>query len=101
MSERITVIYRNGALHPLTPMELQEGARVQIRVERVETPTDIDEHRRLVREALVAAGLSLPATSIPPTSKPISAERREELAHLFATGGSLSSLIAEEREGRG
>lgn len=62
-------------------------------------PSDAAEHRRHVREALVKAGLSLSSPPAPPTSSPISAERREELARLFAAGGPLSELIGEEREG--
>ena len=80
-------------------MALPERAQVEIRVERVVTPTEPAEHRRLVREALVAAGLSLP-TAPPPALDLISEERREELAHLFAAGRPLSEIIIKEREGR-
>jgi hypothetical protein len=72
---------------------------VQIHVWQVLTPMNAAENRRQVREALVTAGLSLPTPDVPPVYSPISAERREELAHLFATGRPLSELIIEERGG--
>jgi predicted DNA-binding antitoxin AbrB/MazE fold protein len=93
-------IYENGILRPLTPLALPEHARVEVYVQQVLAPIDAAEHRRQVREALVAAGLSLPGPLSPPASSPISAERREELAHLFAGERPLSELIIEEREGR-
>lgn len=102
MNSTVTImaIYENGVLRPLTPLALPEHARVQIHVRQVMAPTDAADHRRQVREALVTAGLSLPSLPPPPASSPISAERREELARLFAAGGPLSELIIEEREGR-
>jgi predicted DNA-binding antitoxin AbrB/MazE fold protein len=100
MDNTVMAIYENGALHPLTPMALPELARVQIRVERVMPSIEPVEHRRLVREALVAAGLSLPIAPPPPALDLISAKRREELAYLFAAGRPLSEIIIEEREGR-
>ncbi len=96
MNSTVTAIYENGVLRPLTPLALPERARVQVHV-RLES-TDMDEHRRQVREALVAAGLSLPTPDTPPAASPISAERRDELAHRFAVGRPLSELIIEERE---
>ena len=99
-NDTITAIYENGILRPLTPLALPEHTHVQIQVQRVSTPTDASEHRRRVRDALVAAGLSLPTLEISSASRPISTERREELAHLFATGRPLSELISEDREGR-
>ena len=100
MNGTVMAVYENGVLRPLTPMALPERARVQIRVEHVVAPIDAIEHRHRVREALVAGGLSLPTPSLPTSSIPISVERREELARLFAAGRPLSELIIEEREGR-
>ena len=99
MNSTIIAIYENGVLRPLTPLALPEHARVQVHVEQVLAPTDVAQNRRRVHEALVAAGLSLPTPDIPPVSSPLSAERREELARLFAAGRPLSELIIEEREG--
>lgn len=63
-------------------------------------PTTIIEHRRRVASALLNAGLSLSPSPTSYIAQPISAERREELAQLFATGGPLSELIIAEREER-
>lgn len=88
----LTAIYENGILRPLTPVALPEQSRVQIRVERLVPLAEALEHRRLVREALIAAGLSLPVTPLP-AARPISDERRSELAQRFAAGCPLSELI--------
>lgn len=100
MNSTVIAIYENGVLRPLTPLALPEHARVQVHVEQVLASTDVAENRRRVREALVAAGLSLLTPDSPPVSSSLSAERREELARLFAAGGPLSELIIEEREDR-
>jgi len=100
MNNTITAVYEKGVLRPLTPLTWPEYTQVQIHVQRVSTPTQVSEHRRRVREALVAAGLSLPTSGASVSPSPISAERREELARLFAAGRPLSELIVEEREGR-
>jgi len=100
MNSTITVIYENGILRPLTPMMVPERARLQIRVEHVEAPTDTTEHRRQVHKALVTTGLSLPTPSLPTPSESISADRRDELARVFAAGQPLSEIIIEERDGR-
>ena len=100
MNSTMVAVYENGAFHPLIPVALPERVRVRIRVERVVTSTDTFEHRCLVREALVAAGLSLPTPPTPPALNLISAQRRAELARLFAAGRPLSEIIIKEREGR-
>lgn len=98
MNSTVTAIYENGVLRPLSPLALPERARVQVYVWL--EPSEATEHRRQVREALVASGLSLPSPDPLPVSSPISAQRREELARRFAAAGPLSELITEEREGR-
>ena len=96
----IIAVYENGVLRPLTPLALPEHTRVQVHVQQISAPTDAAEHRRQVQAALVAAGLSLPNPSVSPVLRPLSEERREELAYLFAGEQSLSELIIKEREGR-
>ncbi len=96
----ITAIYENGLLRPLTPLTLPEHSRVQIQIQTTPAAEDPAEHRRRVHEALVAAGLSLSTPPAMPEAKPLSAERREELAQILAAGGPLSEVIIEEREGR-
>jgi len=100
MTTMITAIYEEGVLRPLTPLSLPEHSRVRIQVEQVPTPEETTAHRRRVREALIAAGLSRPLSIPLPAASPLSSERREELARAFSTGGPLSKLIIEEREGR-
>jgi predicted DNA-binding antitoxin AbrB/MazE fold protein len=98
MLDLITAIYENGVLRPITPLALPEHSRVQIQIQAspvVESPA---EHRRRVHEVLVAAGLSLPRPPDLPEAKPLSAERREELAYILAASGSLSEVIIAERE---
>ncbi len=97
MLDMITAIYENGVLRPTTPLALPEHSRVQIQIQAL--PADSPaEHRRRVHEVLVAAGLSLPRPTVPPDVKPLSAERREELARRFATDQPMADLIREERE---
>lgn len=100
MTNTVTAIYEEGVLRPLTPLSLPEHSRVLIQVEQVEAVDETTPHRRHIREALIAAGLSQPVSIPLPASSPLSSERREELARSFSTGGPLSKLIIEEREGR-
>ncbi|MFH1633506.1 MAG: antitoxin family protein [Chloroflexota bacterium] len=102
MNTRIATIYENGVLRPLTPLSLPERARVRIYVEKVEErpATSIDEHRVQVQETLAAAGLLLIQEESHIAASPLLAERREELARLFAAEKPLSEVIIEEREGR-
>ena len=95
-----TAVYENGVLRLLTPLELPEHTQVQIYVQPTQPETDAMAHRREVRAALVAAGLSLPATNAPSPSDLLSADQRAELARRFSAGRPLSELIIEEREGR-
>lgn len=100
MNNPITAIYENGVLRPLTPLELPEHTQVQVYVQPVPAPTEAQEHRRQVREALAAAGLSLPPPHAHPAAQPLSAEQRAALARRFSAERPLSDLIVEDREGR-
>ena len=99
MNSTVIAVYEKGVLRPLAPLALPEQARVQIHIQPT-VSAEAAAHRRQVREALVIAGLSLPTPEIPPPSGLLSAERRDELAHLFSAGRPLSELIIEEREER-
>lgn len=99
MNNPVLAIYEKGVLRLLTPLSLPEQTQVQVYVQPQSTLPEAIAHRRQVHEILLAAGLSLPS-SLPPTSSSLSAERRAELAQLFATGRPLSELILEERAGR-
>lgn len=101
MGQRITAIYEDGVLRPLSPLELPEHSQVEIDIHQLSSATDRPAHRDQVNQALVKAGLSLP--SIDTTARAatqLSPERREELAQLFSVGGPVSELISEDREGR-
>jgi predicted DNA-binding antitoxin AbrB/MazE fold protein len=96
----ITAVYENGLFRPLTPLVLPEHTRVQLQVLPVSGEESPAEHRRRVHEVLVAAGLSLPVAPSMPEARLLSAERREELARILASGGPLSDVILAERDGR-
>jgi predicted DNA-binding antitoxin AbrB/MazE fold protein len=101
MDSPIIAIYESGVLRPLTPLPLPEQAEVQIYLCPVpHLPEAALTHRCRVREALATAGLSLSRPDAPSIRSSLSAERREELAHLFGTGRPLAELIVEERAGR-
>lgn len=96
MNQTITAIYENGVLRPITPLALPEHAEVQI---SIQTPPPLgggEAHRRKVIEALVAAGLALPAPDTPPPP-PLSEDERNELARRIPAGRALSEIIIEER----
>src|SRR5215208_5283070 len=101
MAQRITTIYEDGVLRPLSPLELPEHSQVEINIHQVSSATDRPPHRDQVNQALVKAGLSPPSIDITARdATQISPERREELAQLFSVGGPISELISEDREGR-
>jgi predicted DNA-binding antitoxin AbrB/MazE fold protein len=100
MAHRITAIYEDGILRPLSPLELPEHSQVEIDIHKVDS-ADRLAHRDQINQALIKAGLSLPSINITTRSATrLSPERREELAQLFSIGGPISELISEDREGR-
>ena len=101
MRQRITAIYEDDVLRPLSQLELPEHSQVEIDIHQVSSATDRPTHRDQINQALVKAGLSLPSidtTALSATQ--LSPERREELARLFTVGGPVSEFISEDREGR-
>jgi predicted DNA-binding antitoxin AbrB/MazE fold protein len=101
MAQRITAVYEDGVLRPLSPLELPEHSQVEIDIHQVSSAIDRPAHRDQVNQALVKAGLSLPCIdTTAPAATRLSPERREELARLFSVGGPVSELISEDREGR-
>ena len=101
MAQRITAIYEDGVLRPLSPLELPEHSQVEIDIHQVFSAIDRPAHRDQVNQALVNAGLSLPSIdTTAPAATQLSQERREELARLFSVGRPVSELINEDREGR-
>ena len=100
MAQRITAIYEDGVLRPLSPLELPEHSQVEIDIHQVSSAIDRPAHRDQVNQALVKAGLSLPSIDTTAAATQLSPERREELARLFSISGPVSELISEDREGR-
>ena len=96
MAQRVTAIYEDGVLRPLSPLELPEHGQVEIDIHQVNSATDRPVHRDQVNQAMVKTGLSLPSIDITaPAATPLSPKRREELARLFSVGGPISELISE------
>ena len=99
MSQVINAIYERGILRPLEPLTLAEQSQVKIQIlETTSSEGATDENRR-VEAVLLAAGLIQPLNP-PPDAPHVSAERRQELARLYAAGGPLSEMVIAEREGR-
>lgn len=95
----VTAIYERGILRLLHPLALPEQTQVRVYIEPESPAALVADHRRRVREALTAAGLSLPAPP-PAALSTLTRERRAELARRFAAGGPLADLIIAEREER-
>ncbi len=101
MSQRVTAIYENGVLRPLAPLDIPEHTQVEFEID-VEVATTSDPraaHAHAVRTALRRAGVSaspLPLSNATP--RRLSAERRDELAQMFASDRPLAELISEDRE---
>lgn len=101
MAQRITAVYEEVVLRPVSPLELPDPSRVEIDILRVASDKPAQAHRDKLNRALMDAGLSVPFvhTAAPP-AKAISAERREELARLFSSTRPISELISDDRERR-
>jgi len=103
MNQKVTAIYENCVLRPLTPLDLPEHSEVRIELQQVSAPaaatTPDDTLACRVRRALVAAGLSQSAGAASETIT-LPEHRRNELAHRFSAARPLSDLIREDRESR-
>ena len=96
--ESFLVFAGGQAAHPVNPTNLSAEVKAEILYIK---PIDVSaDHRNQVRQALVTAGLSLPTPASPFPAMRLSEEQRAALAERFASGGPLSELIIEEREGR-
>jgi len=101
MTKRVTAVYEDGVLRPLSPLELPEHSRVEIDFRELPSEGSDSVERQRIRGVLVNAGLSLPLTQATDyVHRALSESRRHELAQLFSTSGPVSDLISEEREGR-
>jgi predicted DNA-binding antitoxin AbrB/MazE fold protein len=89
MLEPITAIYRNGALHPLHPLNLQDHQTVQIQLLDSSTPSLLDQLRD--------SGLVTIAT--PPHENAISDQELESFVKALPTTPiPTSQNIIEERD---
>jgi len=100
MNQKITASYSDGALRPLTPLELEDQAQVELEVRSVKSAESrpADERRQII-EALAKAGLLANDPALYPIpEEPVSEEEEEELARFFAGEKPLSEIIIEERQ---
>jgi hypothetical protein len=93
-------VYAALAYYHLNRDEIEADILADAEMTVASPATEVMTHRQQVRQALMAVGLSLPTPDTPPDATPISAERRAELARLFAGERPLSELIIDDREGR-
>jgi len=100
MSQNIEVIYENGILRPLQPLNLPEKKILKITLPD-EAPSDKETHRDKVSRVLREAGLTS-SLKFPVTEKDIlSEEERQRLGKLFSGEKPLGDYIDEDREARG
>lgn len=98
MIENIQAIYKNGALHPLKPLDLPEDKIVEIDVRDLkedEKETLTEKADRVLREAGLLSSVKFP------NAKRLSDAERRRLGKLFSGEKSLSDYIDEDREARG
>ena len=98
MSQNIEVIYENGILRPLQPLNLPEKKILKINLPD-EAPNAEETHRDKVSRVLREAGLTSQMKF--PNAKKLSAEERKRLGKLFSGEKSLGEYINEDREARG
>lgn len=98
MPETITATYRNGSLHPASPLNLSDNQSVRIIVLPAEPHDEKDELLHIMRNAGLIRSDRHSMLSIPPD--PVSEERRLEIAKKLgkAKGKPLSEIILSERD---
>jgi hypothetical protein len=100
------VIEPDGTVRLLEPVDIPKAQRALVTLlphdpvpeHTPETPAEPQSERERIHAILVAGGVVQPRTQAESTAQPLSHERREELARLFAVGKPLSQIIIEERE---
>ncbi|MGH9898954.1 MAG: antitoxin family protein [Pyrinomonadaceae bacterium] len=100
MPQKITAVYENGILRPLTPIDLPENTEVKLDIHLAGSAGANMSHLMCVRQALNAAGLIRSSLQSSSKDELLPPERLAELASLFSTTRPLGELISEEREGR-
>jgi len=97
MDRTITAVYENGVLRPLTPLSLPEHSQVELQL--IKPASAVEDERRQVRQALLAAGVIRLQPATEPT-QPVSETELSAAAQALGQAGPLSDLILAEREGR-
>ncbi len=97
MSQNIEVIYENGILRPLQPLNLPEKKIFKVNLTD-ETSNNEETHRDKVTRVLREAGLTSQMKF--PNAKKLSDEERKRLGKLFSGEKSLGEYIDEDREAR-
>ncbi len=97
MSQNIEVIYENGILRPLQPLNLPEKKIFKVNLTD-ETSNNEETHRDKVSRVLREAGLTSQMKF--PKAKKLSDEERKRLGKLFSGEKSLGEYIDEDREAR-
>lgn len=100
MIQTIQVIYKNGVLRPLQPLDLPEDKILEIDVRDTKengTETIREKGDRVLREAGLISPLKFPVTE----NDILSEEERQRLGKLFSGEKPLGDYIDEDREARG
>ena len=98
MPETITATYRNGSLHPASPLNLSDNQSVRIIVLPAEPHDEKDELLHIMRNAGLIRSDCRSTLAVPPD--PVSEKRRLEIAEKLgqAEGKPLSEIILSERD---
>lgn len=100
MIQTIQVIYKDGVLRPLQPLDLPEDKILEIDVRDTKengTETIREKGDRVLREAGLISPLKFPVTE----NDILSEEERQRLGKLFSGEKPLGDYIDEDREARG
>jgi len=96
MRKNISVVYEKGVLRPLTPLNLPEKSRLEIRI--VKQPEGKQTEAEMAYHVLLKAGLI--RQSKPNSGTAVSNSERQKAAQAYGKIGPLSELIIAERDDR-
>lgn len=97
MSQNIQVIYENGVLRPLKPLDLPENIVFEVDLREADdtsAETMNAKAKRVLREAGLVSSIKFP------TAEKISDEERRRIGRLFSGEKSLGDYVDEDREAR-
>lgn len=96
MSKGIKVIYENGILRPLQPLEIPENSQLEIQI--LQLSGEQNGELLAARRALQQAGIVRQRGEA--DIAPMANEELEEAYEALGAAGPLSEEIIEDREGR-